>query len=354
MSEFTRDRAALPCGAFVEGWAQCRMALSGQELVSDPSRIGAIPEPTNNLLLMDGELHQTVRRLVTPLLRRPHLDGVRQPLTDRCASLVATLLDRSEVDLMADLAEPLVLEGILSAMEVPAPRREKLGDLVRGMIGLLEPDLPVNERRRAVNAALRATMLFERDGVAGNAVGLHGALEEAAAEGLIPTKVARSTPVVVLHGGYENPLNQLGCLIAWAVAHPDRFRNAAASAPVVLFEEIMRVFSPVRRVARWATADGENGALPVTKGELVWVDLQSANLDWRRFATGGDLDLSKRQGHVGFGYGRHACPGTALARLEGQVLIQGLLTIPPDALREFRIEWRDGVVARGPMKIVRR
>jgi cytochrome P450 len=354
MREFANPQTAPDPGpVVVTGWGRCRKLLSDTELVSDPSLAGLATDPTNNLLLMEGELHQRLRKLISPYFVRSRIESMGGQLEATCDRLVASLLVKPDADLVTDLAEPLVLEGILSAMDVPSARREKLGELARGMLELLEPDQASAARRRAASA-LRATMLFERDGLAGSATGLHATLEAAARDGLIPVKLARSTPVVVLHGGYENPLNQLGCLIAWAAADPERFRHAAVSAPVVLFEEVMRVFSPVRRVARWATLDRVGDHPPLRRGAFVWVDLESANRDERRFSASREVDLSKRQGHVGFGYGRHACPGAALARLEGQVLIRSLLTMPDDVLTASTITWREGVVAQGPMKILRR
>jgi cytochrome P450 len=365
MTEFTTDRG-LPLSdpAFVRGWAECRKALSGSQLMSDPASAGYALKPTYNMLLLDGDLHQAVRRLVTAYLTRARVDAVGSRLEETGATLVRSLLDRPDVDLMADLAEPLVLEGILSTMDVPEDRRPPLGALARRMLGLLEPELPAEVRRGAASAALRATILFERDGSAGTATGFHAVLEDAARDGVIPVRLARSTPVVMLHGGYENPLNQLGCLIAWAVADPDRFRAAAASAPAVLFDEVLRVFSPVRLAARWVAADGTDGAdgadgadggdLPLNRGTFVLVDLESANRDGRHFPAAGEVDLSKRRGHLGFGYGRHMCPGTGLARLEGQVLVRALSSLPVDLLREFTVEWRDGTLARGPARIARK
>lgn len=340
--------------ARVQGWAECRAMLSGSELVSDPSRAGLAAEPTNNLLLMDGELHLAARRLVMAYITRDRLDRVGRRLEGMCQGLVQTVLGKRDADLVADLAEPLVLEGILSLMEVPDAFRPKLDDLARGMLGLLEPDLPDAARRRATNAALRAALMFERDGAAGRAAGLHAALEDAARDGIIPVKLARSTPVVVLHGGYENPLNQLGCVIAWAVENPGRFRDAAVSAPGVLFEEILRVYSPVRLVARWAAADGVHDDRPIKRGDLVWVDLESANLDEHQFSAPREVDVTRKRNHMGFGHGRHLCPGAALARLEGQALLQALLSIPADLFHELTVQWREGVVARGPMAIRRR
>lgn len=338
----------------VRGWDQCRAALSGRELVSDPLRAGLASETTNNLLLMDGDSHQEVRRLLGSYFTRTRLDQLALRIENTSQKCVKSVLGKSDADLVMDLAEPIVLEGILSFMDVPDAHRVKLAGLSREMLGMLEPNLSDSMRLRVRNSAMRAALIFERDGVTGRATGLHAVLEEAAQNGSISLKLARSTPVVVLHGGYENPLNQLGCVIAWAVENPEKFHKAAQSTPAVLFEEVIRVCSPVRMVARFAAADGLFVDRPIKRGELVWVDLQSANLDPERFPSPGDLDLTSKRSHLGFGHGPHLCPGTALARIEGQALIRALMSLSSDLLREFTVQWRDGVVAHGPLAVVRR
>jgi cytochrome P450 len=324
-----------------EGWQRCREALLDEGFASDPRRAGVAWAPPNNLLFMDGDLHRQLRRLVMPYFTTHRCAALERQLEEGCQASIESVFNGPALDLVTDLAEPLVLEAIFTAMEVPPGRRAKLGALAREMLGLLEPDLSLPARRRAANAAIRATMVFRQDRLDGRAAGLHAALQGAAEAGEIPGKLASSTPVVVLHGGYENPLNQLGCVIAWAVEDPPRFKRAVGEAPDLLFEEILRVCSPVRRVARWR------------EKELVWVDLESANRDRHRFIRPDQVDLSTRRQHLGFGYGLHACLGTALARLQGRVLIRALATLPDEALRGFTVEWGEGAVARGPARIVR-
>jgi cytochrome P450 len=335
------------------GWTECLEALGGGVLVSDPRLAGLEALQPNNLLFIDGEPHRQLRRLVVPFFASHRLEDLGRRLEPTCVEALEQAFASPDSDLLTDVVEPLVLEAILAAMGVPPARWERLSALARDMLGLLEPELPPAARRRTANAAMRATMLFERDRLQGEAVGLHGSLEAAAAEGAIPAKLARSTPVVVLHGGYENPLNQLGCLVAWAVENPARFKQGAASSPALLFEEILRVYSPVRAVARWA-ADDEPGGTRWRKGDLVWVSLESANRDPDRFDDAGRVDPSGRRRHLGFGHGLHACLGTALARLEGRALIGTLAGFPDTALREFSVEWGEGIVARGPTRIARR
>ncbi len=334
----------------VRGWDACRAALSDPRLVSDPYLAGLLPAPTNNFLLMDGDNHRAIRRLLTGYLSAARVDTVRDRLQRTCDASVATLVaGGGGADLMTGVVEPLVLEAIFSIMEVAAHHRPALAAHARLMRGLLDPELAPEARRRTTTAALPATMIFERDGRARRATGLHAALEAAAADGLIPVKLARATPVVVLHGGYENPLNQLGCIVAWAVADPQRFRAAALASPSTLFEEVLRRFTPARRLARWTSEVMARDARVHPRGDLVWVDLESANVEDRE--TGSPApDLGHR--HLGFGYGRHACPGAGLARLQGQVLIRSLLAVPAEVVGACTVEWHEDLITRGPARIV--
>jgi cytochrome P450 len=277
--------------------------------------------------------------------------GVGRMLEQDYDKIDEAIWECSRVDLIADYAVPLVRDGILLAMGVPPERRPKIGELAHLMLGLLDPEQPIAERRTSARAAFHAAMIFERDGRAGRASGLHAALETAAETGEIPAKLARTTPVVVLHGGYENPLNHLACLMAWATADPDRFRHDALRSPGALVDEVVRVFSPARRVARWAATDVEIDGVVFQRGQLVWIDLETANSAGGAAASG-EQHSSSRRPHLGFGYGRHACPGAALARLEGHVLVRALMRVPADVLANATVDWHESFVTRGPTRIL--
>ena len=84
---------------------------------------------------------------------------------------------------------------------------------------------------------------------------------------------------------------------------------------------------------------------------MVYAVLASANRDERQFKHADTLDIAREPNrHLSFGLGIHYCLGAPLARLEGQIAIESLLSraralrlaVPPEALR-----WRKGLVLRG-------
>jgi len=76
-----------------------------------------------------------------------------------------------------------------------------------------------------------------------------------------------------------------------------------------------------RATTREVTVDG----VRIGAGEKVLLFFAAANRDPRRWDDPDRFDLRRRaNGHVAFGFGIHACIGAAMARLEGEVLLEAL------------------------------
>jgi cytochrome P450 len=115
-------------------------------------------------------------------------------------------------------------------------------------------------------------------------------------------------------------------------------------------EEILRLPAPVPEpevpaavgLPRWANAELDVDGTSIHAGELVLLDLESANLDPAVFDAPCAFDPSRPTNpHLTFGHGPHYCIGAPLARLELQVLFATLarrfptlaLAVPPTDLR---------------------
>ena len=91
------------------------------------------------------------------------------------------------------------------------------------------------------------------------------------------------------------------------------------------FEENLRFQSPARIGGRMTTRATELGGVHLPEGALVLVLQLPANRDPRRWEDPDRFDITRRSaGHVGLGYGIHACVGQAVARIEGVSLVTEL------------------------------
>ena len=91
----------------------------------------------------------------------------------------------------------------------------------------------------------------------------------------------------------------------------------------------------------------------IPEGAMVAPLLGSANRDERQFEDPDRFDVERRpQGHVGFGFGKHFCLGSSLARLEARCALEALLPHLATCAREDAPrEWVDSFLVRGPTSL---
>jgi cytochrome P450 len=109
--------------------------------------------------------------------------------------------------------------------------------------------------------------------------------------------------------------------------HPAEFARLRACPDLVAgaIEELLRYSGIVRRVFRRATAYVDLG-VSIAQGDLVVLNLPSANRDPEQFPDPDRLDLARPvTGHVALGAGRNSCVGAMLIRVASS-LATGALT----------------------------
>jgi cytochrome P450 len=91
-------------------------------------------------------------------------------------------------------------------------------------------------------------------------------------------------------------------------------------------EESLRMFPAFAHFRRTATRDTELNGAQISKGDKVVMWYVSSNRDGTRYEDPDRFDLRRDAEHQAFGAGgRHFCLGTALARLELQILLEETL-----------------------------
>jgi cytochrome P450 len=115
--------------------------------------------------------------------------------------------------------------------------------------------------------------------------------------------------------------------------HPDQRRALAADHSLVprAIEELLRFEAPSPVQARYVNRDATHHGQTVPEGSVILLLNGSANHDDRRFPDGDSFDIHRpADRHLSFGRGIHSCLGAALARLEGRVALEEVLTRFPD------------------------
>jgi pimeloyl-[acyl-carrier protein] synthase len=104
--------------------------------------------------------------------------------------------------------------------------------------------------------------------------------------------------------------------------------------PRFLGEELLRMVTPTRYLIREAGQDVDlssrfPGKHTIRAGQTLLLFLEAANYDPDVFSQPKQLTPLRRPNkQIAFGYGPHQCPGATLARLEIQIALEEILSLP--------------------------
>jgi pimeloyl-[acyl-carrier protein] synthase len=156
--------------------------------------------------------------------------------------------------------------------------------------------------------------------------------------------------IVTMVGGQETTTNLIGNGLLTLLRQPDelqRLRSDPTLMPTAV-EELLRYESPSQHTAR--LADAVLGDAEIPEGAAVIAVMGAANRDPERFPDPDTIDLARADNrHVAFGWAAHFCFGAPLARIEGALAFETLLSrfselsLAPDE----EIQWRPNLGLRG-------
>jgi cytochrome P450 len=164
-----------------------------------------------------------------------------------------------------------------------------------------------------------------------------------------------STVILLFVAGYETTTNLIGNGLRALLLHPDQLqllRDDRAHLKGAI-EEILRYDSPVQLTGRRVLADGvEVAGQAVEKGTEIITILGAANRDPRTYENPDAFDITRPgPAPLSFSAGIHYCLGAALARAEGHIVFDSLLsrygTIEPAWTDDAPPRYRDNLVLRG-------
>jgi cytochrome P450 len=166
----------------------------------------------------------------------------------------------------------------------------------------------------------------ERDNLAPGSLGT--AMYEAADRGEVTTEEARLLVGILLSAAADTTVLTMANAIRAFAEFPDQYALLRSEPKLIraAFEESLRWDSPSRMAGRIAMRDVEIDGYVIPKGERCGLMFAAANRDPRYWKAADRYDIRRENsGHLGFGYGVHACVGRALALLEADALFGAIM-----------------------------
>ncbi|HEX3622360.1 MAG TPA: cytochrome P450 [Acidimicrobiales bacterium] len=285
----------------------------------------------SNMLVTDPPDHTRLRGLVTRAFTPRTVEAMRPNIV----TLVDDLLDdfgTGDVDVVGALAFPLPVTVIGEMLGVPAADRPGLRPLVRSLTAVLELVVTPEAMREAAAAESALVDYFlglvaerrarPQDDLLSQLIQVEDGGDQLSEQELI------STAILLFAAGFETTTHLIGNGMLALLRNPGELARVRADRSLLrpAVEELLRYDSPVQIAARVAYEDLTVGGHHVEAGSVILGLLGAANRDPAHFSDPERLDVGRAEGGpMSFGGGIHFCLGAALARLEGQIVLDRLL-----------------------------
>lgn len=372
---FHRSRAA-------DGWILSRyedvMAILGDKRFSADERNWSryaqvrrqgeregLPDPYEtdraSMLRMDPPDHTRLRSLVSKAFTPRAVDALRgriEEVVDECLDSLPTsgpLGGRFE--LVRDFAAPLPITVIAEMLGVPTADRERFRHWSDEAVKTLG-DSSWEDRRRAVKAMDELGEYIEgiaderrwdpKDDLISGLVAAEEAGDRLTRDELF------ATCVLLLVAGNETTTKLIGNSIVALLRNPDQLELLRDEPKRIhgAVDELLRYDSPVQLTSRFVTEPGEMHGNRLVPGQQMVLLLASGNRDPDAFERPEELDVTRENvRHLSFGHGLHHCLGSKLARLEGALALEALISRFPHLRLDGEIEWGPNTVLRGPSRL---
>ncbi|HZU47859.1 MAG TPA: cytochrome P450 [Mycobacterium sp.] len=269
--------------------------------------------------------HARMRSLLQPHFSPRHL----RSLVPRVEALSSGLLDEitqhgPPADLHANLAVPLPILVICELLGVPYSDRDQFRAWTQDTANVCDHARSEHGLAELFSYAMKLVehkRSHPDDDVISRLCATPGVSDAEAA----------LLSMALLFAGHETTVVAIGLSALMLLTNPAHWRALWATPALIpsAVEELLRATSSgggVGGIPRYARTDFEIDGVAIHTGDLVLLDIGSANHDPTVFGQPDDLDLAgKHAPHLTFGYGARYCIGAPLARIELKTVFSQLI-----------------------------
>jgi cytochrome P450 len=336
-------RSALDDVWYVSGFEACRHILGDHRIGKndqfivkrhgvDPERIRlAQRRRRTSMLTANPPEHTRLRGAAKGAFIPPAMAGLQPRVKAIVAERLDHLAELGEADLMAELAFPMPVTVVGEMVGVPEEDREWFRPLMRILVASDSFNRSPEVHRKVEQAGDELEAYFldliarRRKEPTDDLLSYFVAQADG---GLLDDDELFATVTLLFFAGFLTTTNLIGNGVTALFDHPAEqarlWQHPELAASAV--EEIVRFDSPVQFVHRNVLEDFELDGHHLAKGDIVLALLAAANRDPARFDDPDRFDIGRPDNlHLAFAWGLHFCLGARLARMEGQLVLAGLV-----------------------------
>jgi cytochrome P450 len=281
------------------------------------------------LLAMDPPKHRQVRKPLTPRMTPRALSGLADGIREICEDIFEAAAQQREVEFVDDVAAALPTRVVGALMGLPREDWERVHEMAEAITHGQDPDYvdKSGDAADATTAMGTYAYQFAVDRASREPIG-DGDITDAMLAVMDPVAFAMLF-IQLVTAGQDTTQTMLSSGLLAFLDHPDQLtllRNEPGRIPAAI-EEIVRWANPLHYFRRTATEDTLIGGTKIAAGDAVAMYYTSCNRDEDVFANSQEFDITRSPNkHLGFGQAEHFCVGVHLARLEGRIFFEELLS----------------------------
>ncbi len=292
------------------------------------------------LLAMDPPRHGVYRRPLAESFKRRIIGQLEPQIRAICREIMAGAAARGDVEFVHEVTSGLPSRVIGELMGLPRDDWPLINRLAERNTSGQDPDLNHDDAGQTDdqgNASIEMAMY---------AIGFAARRRDEEPRADLTTLILESDFggrqmtdidfgsffVQLVTAGNDTTKTMLSSGLLALLQHSDQLAELRADPSLMggAVEEILRWANPLHYFRRTATADTELRGVPVKTGDKVAMYYTSANRDEDVFDDPQRFDIHRNPNpHLSFGIAEHFCLGVHLARLEGRIFFEELLSTFP-------------------------
>jgi cytochrome P450 len=293
--------------------------------------------PPGVVMFEDPPLHTTHRGLMSRVFTPKRMAALEDQVRAFCARCLDPLVGSDGFDVVAELGAAMPMRVIGMLLGIPEADQPAVRDRSDAFLRT-KRGKPMAVRQDAIaNGDIYADYIEWRSKHPSD--DLMTALLNAEFEDETGTTRTLTRPEVLTYtqvlagAGNETTGRLIGWLAKVLADHPDQRSELVEDRSLIpqAIDETLRFEPTGPHIARYVARDVEYYGTTVPEGSAMLLLIGAANRDERRYDRPDEFDIHRTDGqHLTFGYGLHFCLGASLARLEGRVALDELLTRFPE------------------------